>query len=127
MPETTAPATSEAERRRLYGMTMPASRGETVCQGHADWCAEHGHATWTVDGEVQGTCPRCGELVGPAADVTAEQVTPCMELAGAEENSGWDDGDDGCEGHESLAGEHMGEAVYCDGSCRRPGRRPVAL
>lgn len=22
-----------------------------------------------------------------------------------------------CEGHESLAGEHMGEAVYCDGSC----------
>ena len=23
-----------------------------------------------------------------------------------------------CEGHESLAGEHMGEAVYCDGSCR---------
>ena len=23
-----------------------------------------------------------------------------------------------CEGHESLAGQHMGEAVYCDGSCR---------
>lgn len=22
-----------------------------------------------------------------------------------------------CEGHESLAGEHMGEAVYCDGTC----------
>lgn len=26
--------------------------------------------------------------------------------------------DDGCEGHESLAGAHMGEATYCDGSCR---------
>jgi hypothetical protein len=23
-----------------------------------------------------------------------------------------------CDGHESLAGEHMGEAVYCDGGCR---------
>jgi hypothetical protein len=23
----------------------------------------------------------------------------------------------GCEGHESLAGEHMGESVLCDGSC----------
>jgi len=22
-----------------------------------------------------------------------------------------------CEGHESLAGAHMGESVYCDGSC----------
>lgn len=22
-----------------------------------------------------------------------------------------------CEGHESLAGEHMGETVFCDGSC----------
>lgn len=26
---------------------------------------------------------------------------------------------DECDGHESLAGEHMGEAVYCDGSCQR--------
>lgn len=25
---------------------------------------------------------------------------------------------DECEGHESLAGEHMGETVYCDGTCR---------
>lgn len=23
-----------------------------------------------------------------------------------------------CEGHESLAGEHMGETVHCDGSCK---------
>lgn len=22
-----------------------------------------------------------------------------------------------CEGHESLNGAHMGESVYCDGSC----------
>lgn len=24
-----------------------------------------------------------------------------------------------CEGHESLAGEHMGESVFCDGSCQQ--------
>lgn len=29
-----------------------------------------------------------------------------------------DEDDDGCPGHESLAGEHMGEAVYCDGTCQ---------
>jgi hypothetical protein len=29
-----------------------------------------------------------------------------------------DDPDDECEGHESLDGEHMGETVYCDGTCR---------
>jgi hypothetical protein len=23
-----------------------------------------------------------------------------------------------CEGHESLAGAHMGQTVYCDGSCK---------
>lgn len=33
-----------------------------------------------------------------------------------------DDEDDQCEGHESLDGAHMGEAVYCDGSCRRVAR-----
>lgn len=26
--------------------------------------------------------------------------------------------DAACEGHESLAGSHMGETVYCDGSCQ---------
>jgi len=29
------------------------------------------------------------------------------------------DDDDGCEGHESLSGAHMGESVFCDGTCRR--------
>jgi hypothetical protein len=29
-----------------------------------------------------------------------------------------DDGDEGCEGHESLNGADMGRTVYCDGSCR---------
>lgn len=62
-----------------------------------------------------------GEYVPPAMR-EQQPITPCTELSGAEEDSGWDDDDDGCEGHESLAGAHMGEAVYCDGSCRRVRR-----
>ncbi len=33
----------------------------------------------------------------------------------------FDDEDEGCQGHESLDGAHMGETVYCDGTCR-PGK-----
>lgn len=29
------------------------------------------------------------------------------------------DEDNGCEGHASLEGAHMGEAIYCDGTCLR--------
>lgn len=42
--------------------TFPALAGETVTQGHADACAEHGHATHKIDGVIQPRCPRCGEL-----------------------------------------------------------------
>ena len=28
------------------------------------------------------------------------------------------DEDEGCEGHQSLDGAHMGETVFCDGTCR---------
>jgi hypothetical protein len=31
-----------------------------------------------------------------------------------------------CEGHESLAGAHMGESVYCDGTCRPASVRKAA-
>lgn len=32
---------------------------------------------------------------------------------------GVDEDNNECEGHESLDGAHMGESVYCDGSCRK--------
>jgi hypothetical protein len=32
-----------------------------------------------------------------------------------------------CEGHESLAGQHMGETVFCDGTCSTPTRVSVNL
>jgi hypothetical protein len=45
-----------------YAMSYPAINGETVTQGHADYCAEHGHGTYKVGGVDQGTCPRCGDV-----------------------------------------------------------------
>jgi hypothetical protein len=34
-----------------------------ILQGHADYCAEHGHAAYTVDGVVRYWCPRCDDAV----------------------------------------------------------------
>ena len=46
----------------IYRLSYPAVTGDTVTQGHADYCAAHGHGTYTVNGVVQGWCPRCGEV-----------------------------------------------------------------
>lgn len=59
-----------------YKLSYPAVNGEVVTQGHADYCAEHGHAKHTIDGVVSPLCPRCG------ADKTSEVAavitfTPC--------------------------------------------------
>ena len=59
--------------RNHYGTEFPAITGGIVCQGHTDYCSEHGHATHTVDGVDTGRCPRCGELKAPAAPAA---VTP---------------------------------------------------
>lgn len=40
---------------------MAYAEGRVVMQGHADYCAENGHARHTVDGVEQVFCPRCGE------------------------------------------------------------------
>lgn len=65
-------------RRKAFGMTFPALNGETVQQGHADYCAEHGHAKHRdVDGNVSAYCPRCGAVrETPAAGgiVTGEEA-----------------------------------------------------
>lgn len=42
-------------------LEMPALNCEVVTQAHANICAERGHATHKVNGEIQPHCPRCGE------------------------------------------------------------------
>lgn len=54
-----------------YARSFPAVTGDVVTQGHANHCAEHGHATHTVDGVVSPFCPRCGES-NPAAPAAAD-------------------------------------------------------
>lgn len=55
----------------IYAMSYPALTGGVVTQGHTNYCASRGHATHTVEGVVQGTCPRCG-----AGTATRAQGTP---------------------------------------------------
>lgn len=55
-----------------------------VTQGHADYCAAHGHADFAIDGRGQSYCPRCGDDlathrafgIGAPAPVIAEIPTP---------------------------------------------------
>lgn len=43
----------------------------TVKQGHADYCAAYGHASWTEDGHTVPWCPRCGESMDASAAAAA--------------------------------------------------------
>ena len=58
-----------------FGMSFPAISGGVVTQGHADYCAAHGHATHTVhkqDGTVHfvsPNCPRCGVSIRAEFDM----------------------------------------------------------
>lgn len=44
-----------------YSRSFPVLTHDVVTQGHADYCAAHGHAAHTVDGVVSPWCPRCGD------------------------------------------------------------------
>ena len=75
-----------------FPLTAPADAHWTdtvVKQGHVDYCAAHGHATWTDDGVDMGRCPRCGAVtaatVAPAAAAAptalAQQVNARLDAA----------------------------------------------
>ena len=40
---------------------FPFLNGETVTERIARICQEKGHATYSINGQVTGICPRCGE------------------------------------------------------------------
>ena len=90
-------------------------------RGKIDWYALPGHDDWYVRTDD-------GELTGPWADGeihadhphTAGTLHDCPACEVIMDKQ--DDDDLECPGHESLAGEHMGESVYCDGSCAK-GRK----
>ena len=51
----------------MYRLSYPAFTGETITQGHADYCAANGHATLTENGVVGTFCPRCGDSLAQAS------------------------------------------------------------
>lgn len=53
--------TAPAGAPRDYRLDYSALETGRVAQGAADWCREHGHATYVRDGVDQGYCPRCLE------------------------------------------------------------------
>lgn len=55
--------------KSIYANSFPAVSNSddwtdrVITQGHADYCNEHGHATYTKDGIVQDFCPRCADKI----------------------------------------------------------------
>lgn len=46
-----------------YTLSYPALNGQTITEGHAQYCRDNGHAVHTVDGVKSTLCPRCGAIV----------------------------------------------------------------
>lgn len=74
-----APAPKKMDRYSHWAMSFPLAKGGdgNVCQGHADYCAEFGHATeksTDLNGvtTVAGHCPRCGNTLKTADQVISE-------------------------------------------------------
>lgn len=75
---------------------FPALVDGVVTEAHARVCRERGHATWTIDDEVQPHCPRCGDLLqDPDASnrvqisVDGETADDAIEAAQWLEFLGW--------------------------------------
>lgn len=79
-----------------YAMSFPVAApadahwtDSVVTQGHADYCAAWGHATFTNDGRVDARCPRCGDALEEAQRVAAQGAADALgaELQELEEET----------------------------------------
>lgn len=60
----------------LFATDMAAADGRMIQQGHADYCAAHGHAFWIVDGVYQGRCARCGDDMTSTEESATRALMP---------------------------------------------------
>jgi hypothetical protein len=104
-----------------YVATKPDATGEDVRDDVSDIAADlvsvYTHERWQqfADLAAYQEEPESGEWpqdLTAAAEVALYQIVERLVFALAQR---LDDAE--CEGHESLDGAHMGETVYCDGSC----------
>jgi hypothetical protein len=82
----------------------------------AGWSYDHRTGTFTGPADTDDAYGKVCSLLS-ASGSRANRMLPEIQAEVAQENAANDEGD-GCDGHESLSGAHMGETVYCDGSCR---------
>ncbi len=68
-----------AKADKRYAMDYSARENGWATQGAADYCTRNGHATLTVDGVVQGYCPRCLDLTERDDDVIVVAPWPTAE------------------------------------------------
>ncbi len=96
---------TEAERiakaDKRYAMDYSARENGWATQGAADYCKRNGHATLSVDGEVQSYCPRCLEVTAAYTEVPDDvETAPDAQCAGCGSTEGhgrYDCGDDDSE------------------------------
>ena len=103
-------------------VTMTMAQFRALAPGQArpgNLKVQHILPDWSPDQRellISGTHPECWTaMFGEPEDDEPEPEDRGAYLRPEEYE---DDDELECEGHESLAGEHMGETVYCDGSCR---------
>lgn len=87
-------------------------------------CGKHFHSGSKGNWDDKVTCKSCIKAEYKLRQHIASG--PCHELCEVHPKPEvTEDDDSGCEGHESLSGAHMGETVFCDGSCVRTVVRSV--
>lgn len=72
-----------------------------------------------LEGTITGRIPRDPNIQHLLGHIPEETITYTARVDEGVQVIDEDDEDNECEGHESLDGAHMGETVYCDGSCKR--------
>lgn len=102
---TTRPASSMYDHSIFYATSFPVSARDTdahwtdtiVTQGHVDYCAAHGHASWEHDGVVVPRCPRCGVSTDApyvAEDAEHAELYAAIALVRDDMAASWDYGTD---------------------------------
>lgn len=84
------------------------------------WHVRAADTMMTTPGRAAGTCVvALTDPTGVGPDLTLSMWACVCSTGEQADDLRPDEDDPECEGHESLDGAHMGETVFCDGSCVR--------
>jgi len=110
------------EAAQRYAEQIEALRAALTLYRHAEASASAGKEKKDKpEGRVKAECG-CGRSFRIVRSILVQAPIMCnacgepFRAEGVEDEI--EDEDEGCQGHESQDGAHMGETVFCDGSCR---------